>query len=122
MGWDRWVDFHDQRYAVDASDRRNIANEIEVELIVKRRIDRIGDTAQEKRVAVCRRTHDRLGPDIAASTWPVVDDEGLAAPLREVLAHKTRYYVIRSTRRKPDHDAHGPRRIGLRPSETRHGR
>ena len=51
-GRDRWIYRHDIWYAEDASDWRDIADEIVVELVVERRVDRVERTDQEKRVAV----------------------------------------------------------------------
>jgi hypothetical protein len=62
-------------------DGRDVANEIEIEIVVKRRIDRVRRTDQEQRVTVRRRENDRLGGDIAACARPVLDDEWLAEPL-----------------------------------------
>ena len=122
LGRNRWMDHHDKGAADEARDRRDVANEIEIELVVKRRIDRVRRTDQEERVAVRRRTHDRLGGDIAAGARPVLDDEWLAEPLRQPLTDQAREDVVRAAGGKADDDAHRPRRIGLRPSETRHGR
>ena len=47
-------------------DRRDVANEVEIEFLVERRVDCIGRADQQERVAVGRRAHDRLGRDIAA--------------------------------------------------------
>jgi len=38
-------------------------------------------------VAIRRRSHDRLGADIAAGTRSVLDDERLAKPLRQRLPY-----------------------------------
>jgi hypothetical protein len=59
----------------------NVADEIEIELLVERRIDRIPGADQEQRVSVRRRPHDCLGGDIAAGTGPVLCVERLAKPL-----------------------------------------
>src|SRR5262249_17386639 len=67
---DRWIYRHDKWCAANASDWRDIADEIVVELVVECRIDRVETTDQEKRVAVCGRAHDDLGADIAAATRP----------------------------------------------------
>src|SRR6266487_256059 len=82
LGWKGRIDHHDIRGAANARDRRDVTDEIEIELVVERRVDRVERTGQEKRVAVGRGTHDRLGADIAAATRPVVDNELLAEPLR----------------------------------------
>ena len=81
-----------------------------------------GEADQQKRVAVRRRSHDRLGADIAAGARPVLDDEWLPEPLRQPLTDQARDDVGRAAGRKADDDAHRPRRIGLRPRDARHGR
>ena len=48
------------------------------------------EISKQERIAVGRRTHDRLGGDIAASTRAVLDDEWLAEPLRQPLTHQAR--------------------------------
>src|SRR6266853_1917121 len=77
-GRKRRIDLHDEGHAVGARDRSDIADEIEIELFVERRVDHIWRTDQEERIAVRGRTHDRLGANIAAATRPVFDDEWLA--------------------------------------------
>src|SRR5262249_49559149 len=114
----RWVHHHDVRSARDACDRRDIADEIEVELIVKRYIDRVWSSRQEQRVTVRGRTRDRLGADIASRARPVLDDEWLTEPLRQPLPHQAREDVTHAAGWKADDNAHRPRRIGLSPSET----
>ena len=47
-------------------------------------------TSQEQRIAVGRRTHDRLGSDVSAGARPVLDNELLAKPLGEPLTHQAR--------------------------------
>src|SRR5262249_51068579 len=75
-----------------------------------------------ERVAVRRRTHDRLGGNIATGAGPVLDDEGLAQPLGQPLTHQTRNDVVRTAGGIAYDDAHWPRRIGLRPRDPRHHR
>src|SRR5262249_59950149 len=76
----------------------------------------------EERVAICRRTPDRLYTDIATTARTVLDDELLTEALRQPLTNEARSNVVNTTGRKWDNDAHRPRRIGLRPSEARHDR
>ena len=116
------MDLHDVGHAVDACNRRDIADEIVVELVVKRRVDDVRDCDQKERVAVGGRAHDRLGRDIAGGAWSVLDDELLAEPLRQPLSHQAREDVGASSRRKSDDDTHRPRRIGLRHRNPRHHR
>ena len=65
---------HDKRHAGDACDRRDIADEVVVELEY-RRVDGICRSNQEQRVTVRGRPHNRLGSDVAAGAGAVLDDE-----------------------------------------------
>ena len=72
--------------AIDACDRRDVADEIEIELVVERRIDRVRSIPHRlKRVAVRGRSHDRLGGDIAGAPGRFSMMNGLAKPLRQPL-------------------------------------
>src|SRR5262245_18133926 len=104
---------------INASDWRDIADEIVVELVVECRIDRVPCANNEQRVAVGRGTHDRLGGDMAAGDRTVVDDERLTEPLREPLTYQSRRDVRAASGREANNDAHRPRRIGLRPCNAR---
>jgi hypothetical protein len=86
--------------------------EIEVELVEERRIDRIKCADEEERVSVGRRPNDRLGGDVAGAAWPVVDDELLAETLRQPLTDQASRYVGCAAGGKADDDAPRPRRIG----------
>ncbi len=96
LGRNRWIDHHDVGHAHDARDRRDVGNEIEIELVVERCVDRVRRSHQQQRIAVRRRAHDRLGPDIAAGARPVLDDEWLAEPLRQPLTDEARDDVGRA--------------------------
>jgi hypothetical protein len=52
----------------------------------------------------------------------MLDDEWLAEPLRQPLADDTCENALRATGSKSHHDAHGPRRIGLRLCRAQDGR
>src|SRR6516165_2738136 len=122
LGRDHWIYRHDIWYADDASDWRDIAKEIEAELIIKGHIDGVRRSRQEERVAVGRGTHDGLGADIVAGTRPIIDDELLAEPLREPLSHQAREDIDRAARRGRRDQAHRPRRIDLPPCAPRDSR
>jgi hypothetical protein len=62
-------------------DRRNVVEEIEVELVEKCRTDCVRGDDIEERIAVRGCPHRRLGADIATCTGPVLDDELLTEPL-----------------------------------------
>jgi hypothetical protein len=76
----------------------------------------------EQRVAIRGCSHDCLGSNIAARTRPVFDDELLTKVLRQPLTEKTCKQVRHTPRRKSNDQADRPRRIGLRPRDTRYGR
>src|SRR5215467_12596657 len=73
-------------------------------------------------MAVGGRTRHCLGGDVARSTRPVLNDEWLAETLRQPLTNQAREDVRRAARGKADDDSHGPRRIGLRPCNSRDSR
>src|SRR5262245_5935110 len=118
----RWIHLHDMWHAVDARNRRNITNEVVVESFEQCCIDCCGSTDHEERIAVCRRTHDRLYTDIATTARTVLDDELLTEAPRQPLTNEARSNVVNTTGRKWDNDAHQPRRIGLRPRNPRRHR
>ena len=68
-------------------------------------------------MAVRGRAHDRLGGDIAAGAWAVLNNERLAEPLRQPLADQSRNNVDVVASGESDDDVHRPRRIALRPRE-----
>src|SRR5262245_4862608 len=113
---------YDVGLSVNAGDRRDVADEIETKLVIERGVDGIPTADHEQRVAVRRCAHDRLCADIAAAARSVLDDKLLTEPLRQPLTHHTRDDVGRTGRSERHDNAHRPRRIGLRPSETRGGR
>src|SRR6266436_312661 len=106
----------------DSCDRRDVADEIEIEFVVERRVDRVRRACQEQRVAVRRRLHDRLGTDIAGGTRSVLDDEWLAEALRQPLTHQARDGVSWAAGGKAHNDPHRPRWVDLRPRDAGHGR
>src|SRR6516225_8898107 len=106
----------------NAGNRRDVADEIEIELVVERCVTRIWKTSQQKRIAVRGCIHDRLGGDIGASTRPVLDHEWLAKPRRQPLSYQACHDVGATSGGKSDNDAHRSRRISLRPRDARHSR
>jgi hypothetical protein len=103
----------------DARNRRNVADEIEIELAVERRVDGVRRSRQEQCISVGWRVHDCLRGDVRSSARAVLDDELLTEPLRKPLTYQARGNVGRSGRSKADDKAHWPRRIGLRPRRKR---
>src|SRR5262249_61211662 len=83
------MDHHHKRHDHNAGDRRDVADEIEVELVIERRVTSVRRGREKERMPVWSRTDDRLGGDIAVRSGPVLDDKWLAEPLREALTDKT---------------------------------
>ena len=103
-------------------DRRDVANEIEIELFIERRVDGVCRTDHEEGIAVRWRTHDRLCPNIGATARTGLNEERLAQALGQPLAHQTRQYVSRAAGSRRDDEPDWPRRIGLRSRNGCHGR
>jgi hypothetical protein len=103
-------------------DRRDVADEIEVELAVERRVDCVCRIDQEKRVAVWKRMHDHLGGYIGSGAWTVLDNELLAEPFRQPLSHQTREDIGNAAGSNAHDYTYRSRRIGLRARHTRYSR
>ena len=59
--WNGWIDYHYIRAAANVRDWRNVADEIEIELFVKRRVYRVRQADKQERIAVGRCPHDGFG-------------------------------------------------------------
>ena len=70
------------RGADNSCDWSDVAEEIEIELVIESCAGRVAAVDQEERVAIRWRAHDGLGSDIAGGTCPVLDDERLPESLR----------------------------------------
>src|SRR5262245_60935933 len=110
---------HHLANAIDTSHRRYIAQEIEIEFLVKGRIDRLIGPDHEQRITVRRRTHHGIRRDIAASTWPV-------SMMNCCPRRSDSHWAMRRTSTsmawpagKSNEHMHRPHRIRLRPC---HGR
>src|SRR5262249_44178290 len=119
LGRKRRIDLHHLGHAEDASDRRDVANEIEIELVVERRIDRVRGDDQDERMPVRGRTHHCFSGDIAAGARPVLNDEWLTETTGQPLPQQARSNVRPAAGGLSNDDPHWPRRIGLRPRYTR---
>jgi hypothetical protein len=71
----------------------DIAQVIELEIVIERRVPGIVRTTEKKRVAVRRRSRDEFGCEAAAGARSVLDKELLTYPLREPLADEARIKV-----------------------------
>src|SRR5262245_2596933 len=102
LDWNRKIYLHGKCATADARDRRDVADEIEVELVVERRADRMCGKDKQQCMAVSRRTYNRLGRDIRTLARPVLDDEWLAESLRQPLGNQARRDVGSAPRGKAD--------------------
>src|SRR6516165_671054 len=108
-----------QKGALDDRHGCDVADEIEIEVVIEGRVDRCSSIRAKERIAIGGRTDDGLGGDIAGGAGPVLDDEWLTEPLRERLTQQA-YEDVRSPARGISNDAaHRPCRIGLRPRDPR---
>src|SRR5262245_18898388 len=112
---------HNAGCSYEARNRSDVADKIEIEIVVECRVDCVSGTNQEKRVAIRRRAYDRLSADIAVRGGPVLDDE-LLTPLCEPLTHQPCGDVVPATGGVSNDPAHRPGRISLRPCDAREGR
>src|SRR5262249_43293356 len=74
---------------------------------------------QEECIAVGRCVHDRLGGDVAASAWPVLDDDRLAKTFRQPLSDEARGDIGTAPGRKSDDQPYRPCWIVLRACDPR---
>src|SRR5947209_1958161 len=116
------MDQQDVRYTQDPGNGSHVADEVEVEIAIKGRVDRTGRVDQLQCIAIGRRPDDVLCRDVRSGTWLVFYDEGLPEPLRKPLAYEARRDVHAATRRIASNDAHRARRIGLGRCDTRYRR
>ena len=106
----------------NAHNRRGVADEIEAEPVIERRIDCVRNAGEQNCIAIrCGRYHE-FGGDIGAGARFVLDDELLSKSIRQPLAHQACDDVIAAAGGKPDDQAHWPRRIAFRPGGTWKGR
>ena len=81
---------HDVGKSRDAGNRRDVADEIETEFFVERRIDCVHCTAQQESVTVGGCANDRFGSQIAARARPVLDNDWLVELVRQPLTDQAR--------------------------------
>src|SRR5262249_7884875 len=110
LGWNGWMDRHAVKGAANSRLRRYFADEIEIELLVERRVHRVRQADKQERIAVRRRPHDAFSADVAAGTRSVLNDKWLPEPLRQRLTHEAGGGVACLACRKGDDDAHRPPR------------
>src|SRR5580693_3174447 len=122
LGRERRIDRHDQRRALDAGDRRDVARKTEIEIGVERGVDRARGAGEQQRVAVGGRMRHHGGADVGAGAAAILDDDLLADPLRYCLRHEARNNVESAAGRNRYDQMHRPRRIGLGAGDIRQDR
>src|SRR5262249_40534168 len=107
-GWNRGIHLHDEGHVDDARDRRDIADEIEIEVAKGRCVDRIDHRGQENGVAVSCWLGDRVGGEVGGRAGSVLDDEWLAELRRQRLADEACSDVANAAAGKANNDAYRP--------------
>jgi len=79
---DRGIHLDDEGRADNACDWSDVAEKIEIELVIESCAGCVAAVDQQERVAICWRPHYGFGSDIACGTSPVLDDERLPESLR----------------------------------------
>ena len=90
------VDFHHVRHAHESRHRRNVADEIEIQILVERGVDAVRRIHKEQRVTVRRRIDHRFGAEVIPGARPVLDNELLTKPLGKPLGKDARKNVRRT--------------------------
>src|SRR5262245_1051890 len=98
----------------DACDGHKIPDEIEIELFIEGRVNRVGRRGEEQRIAVRRRMGDCLCCDVGTTARSVLDKELLAEPLRQPSSYQPRHDVGYTAGSKSDHDTDRSCGIDLR--------
>lgn len=77
----RRIYFHDVCHAYHSGHKRDVADQIEIQMVIERRVDCVRGKDHKQRVAVSRRAYDRFGGDIDRSTRPTDNCERLLVTL-----------------------------------------
>ncbi len=110
----RRVDDEDLRNHRGEAHRHEIALDVERQLLVELRVDRVRRQREQDRVAVGRRFRDDVGAEIAGGAAAVVDDDRLAELRRQRLDDDARNDVGAAARRIRDDELDRPGGIVLR--------
>src|SRR5262252_805212 len=97
LGRNGWMHGY-QKGPLDNPNDRDVADEIEIQVVIESCIDCGSSIRAKKRIAIGWRAHDCFGGYVAGGACPVLDDKGLTQPLGERLAHQA-YEDIRSAAR-----------------------
>jgi hypothetical protein len=107
---------------IDAGDRRDVADEVEGELVLDRGVDGVVVQHQQERVAVGLGLGDAVAGNAAAGARLVLDHEGPAELLGQPLADQSGDDVGRAARAIALDDVDRPRGPSLWPSRPRQRR
>ena len=77
-----------------ARDRCDVADEIELEILIDRRVPRVRCGSFKQRIAIGTCPHDRFGGEVASGAGAVFDDELLAEPLGDHLPGEPCHDVV----------------------------
>jgi hypothetical protein len=69
-----------QKGPLDNPDDCDVADEIEIEIVIKGGVNSGSSICTKKRIPIGGRTYDCLGGNIAGGACPVLDDEWLTKP------------------------------------------
>jgi hypothetical protein len=104
---------HHERLGVDGGNGRDIAQEVVIELLIKRGVNGIRRGDDEERVAIGGGVGDIGGRQIAARAGAIFHHDRLTELLRQRLREDAGDDVGPAAGRKADDDVDGPRRIGV---------
>ena len=104
---------HGESATREACNERDIADEIESELLVERCVDRVGRGDEQDRIAIGRCSKGLGNSQIAAGARLVLDDDRLPQTLRKRLADEACQDVRRAPSGRADQPTDGSGRIGL---------
>ena len=114
------IHLHHQRNERNARHGCGVVHEVEMQVAVDRRVDRVGGHGKQQRVAVRRRFHRIFGSDVAARSGPIVNHDRLAEPVRQPLRHQPADDVGRAAGRNLHDQMNRPRRVVVGPGDMRH--
>src|SRR6185437_3091322 len=107
---------HHHRKANEPADRHEIAQEIELEMMIEGGVDAVRGADQEQGVAIRRSARYCLCGDRAARAVAVIDKEGLAKPPRQPVGGEPCNHIRSTAGNAADDDPHRPSRIIKRAS------
>jgi hypothetical protein len=118
----RRFDHHHAGAVHHPGDRRDVANDVEAQIVVEPGAEGIHRGDHEQRVAVRGSADHRFGREIAAGAGTIVDDERMAQPGRQPIGDDAREQIGRAAGSRADDEPHRPRRIALRVRRRHDGR